>query len=564
MTSGETLGHYRIEAKLGQGGMGEVYRAADTKLGRDVAIKVLREGWARDPERLARFEREAKVLASLNHPNIAAIYGFEQVDGVPFLVLEYVPGETLRGPMPVEEALAVARQITEALEAAHEKGIVHRDLKPANVKITPEGKVKVLDFGLAKAYADDPASSDPAASPTISVLPTRAGTILGTAGYMSPEQVRGKPLDKRTDIWAFGCVLYEVLTGRKAFAGETITDCMAAVLNREPEWEALPAETPAHVRTLLRRCLQKEAQKRLRDIGDARMELEAPLEPVPAAVRSAPRERTMLVGVACVVAGAIVAGLIGWRVWRRPLPPPPVARFTITLPPGEILSPQSQSSVAISPDGARLAWVANRAGRTLLYWRPLDRQEAKPISGTENAVGPVFSPDGQWLAFLQAARWKKVALSGGAPVTICDAPPGAYMYAAWGADDNLLIGVYPASVLQVPASGGAPRPLFAADSSKGERAYWMPHILPGGKGVLFTIRTAEMDSYDDGPIAVQPLPAGQRKILLEGGYKPSYSPSGHMVYAPGRTVARRAVRSVTPGRHRASGSGPGRRVDEPG
>jgi len=268
---GQTLGHYRILEQLGQGGMGVVYRAHDTRLNRDVAIKMLPEAFARDPERLARFEREAQALAALNHPNIAAIYGLEEAGDLRYLVLEYVPGEMLRGPLPVEEVLAVARQIAEAFEAAHEKGIVHRDLKPANVIVTPEGKVKVLDFGLAKALADEPASSDPGQSPTLSLAATRVGMILGTAAYMSPEQARAKPLDRRTDIWAFGCVLYELLAGRRAFDGEGVPDTLARVMEREPEWQALPPGTPAKVRDLLRRCLQKDRANRLHDIGDARI-----------------------------------------------------------------------------------------------------------------------------------------------------------------------------------------------------------------------------------------------------------------------------------------------------
>jgi serine/threonine protein kinase len=266
---GSRVGSYEILAPLGAGGMGEVYRAADTRLGREVAIQVLPDAFARDPERLARFEREARVLAQLNHPGIAAIYGFEKVDGVSFLVLEFVPGETLRGPLPPDEVLAIARQLGEALEAAHDKGIIHRDLKPANIKITPEGKIKVLDFGLAKAFTDEAAEGDPTHSPTLSIAATRGGVLLGTAAYMSPEQARGRPLDRRTDIWAFGCVRYELLTGRQLFGGETISDTLAAVLRAEPDFSALPPNTPPHLRRLLQLCLERDPARRLRDIGDA-------------------------------------------------------------------------------------------------------------------------------------------------------------------------------------------------------------------------------------------------------------------------------------------------------
>ena len=541
---GQPLGHYRVEEKLGAGGMGVVYRATDSKLGRQVAIKVLPEAYAKDPDRRARFEREARLLAALNHAHIAAIHGLEEADGVCYLVLELVPGPTLEqrlaaGPLELEEALGICRQIAEAVEAAHDRGVIHRDLKPANVKITPEGSVKVLDFGLAKGFHDEPPTgADLSQSPTQTVEATRAGVILGTAAYMSPDQARGKPLDKRTDVWSFGCVLYEALSGKRAFRAETTSDYIGAILKQEPDWSALPGSTPVNVRSLLRRCLQKEAQKRLRDMGDARIELEEALAGPAPAIRPSVEPtlrpvRLALVGGACVLAGVFAGGMVAWSLWHKTPAPAAVTRFTVNLPAGETLSSTSLSSVVLSPDGTKLAYVANRGGQTRFYVRPLDRLEATAIPGTENAVGPVFSRDGQWLAFLQALRWKKVALSGGAPVTICNAPPGAYFYAAWTPDDKLLFGVYPAGVLQVAASGGEPQPLFAAAPGKGERAYWFPHLLPGGKGVLFSIRTPEMDTYDDGAIAVQPLPAGQRRTLIEGGNKPVYSPSGHLVYARG-------------------------------
>ena len=350
---GKTLAHYQVLEKLGAGGMGEVYRARDTKLGRDVALKILPPEFARDAERMARFEREAQVLAALNHPNIAAIYGLEQAGDTPYLVLEYVPGETLRGPLAVEEALGLARQMAAALEAAHDKAIMHRDLKPANVKVTPEGKLKVLDFGLAKAFAGEAPAGDLSRSPTLSADPTRAGTILGTPAYMSPEQARGRKLDKRTDIWAFGCVLYELLAGRQAFGGESISDTMAAVLGRDPDWEALPVETPPHIRSLLRRCLERDLQKRLHDIADARIEL----EDAPVAQASRPVQPGFSPALA-VLAAALLLALVAlavtlWSVWRRPVAaPPPVTRMVVALPATDRLSSDLQPSLAISQDGS--------------------------------------------------------------------------------------------------------------------------------------------------------------------------------------------------------------------
>ena len=529
----QTLGHYRVEEKLGAGGMGVVYRATDTKLGRQVAIKVLPEAFAGDPERLARFQREARMLAALNHPNIAAIHGLEESGATHYLVLELVPGETLRGPMPVGEAVRVCAQIAEALEAAHEKGIIHRDLKPANVKITPEGKVKVLDFGLAKAY-----SGEAGEGPTVSVEPSREGAILGTPAYMSPEQARGKPLDKRADIWAFGCVLYEALAGGKAFPGESFSDCMAAVLTREPEWEALPASTPANVRALLRRCLQKDPARRLRDIGDARLGLEEPLlEAMPAAAEAATRPRLAMLGVACGVLGALAAGLLGWHLWRKAPATPPVARFTINLPPNEVISSQVRPALALSPDGRHVAYVGNRAGRTQLHLRPIDQLESKPIPGTEAGAGPVFSPDSRWLAFFQNFKWKKVALSGGPPVTICDAPQDSSTWATWGPDDTLVFGRSAGfGFWRVSAAGGGTRQPMVMPHSETERAAIYPQFLPGGRALLFTVITHDTDVYDEARVVAHSLETGQRKVLFEGAHRAWYSPSGHIVYIHSGTL----------------------------
>ena len=446
LASGVRLGSYEILTLLGAGGMGEVYRARDSRLGRDVAIKVLPEAFARDPERLARFEREARVLASLNHPNIAAIYGLEQSDGVQFLVLELVPGETLRGPLALDEALAMARQVAEALEAAHEKGVVHRDLKPANIKVTPEGKVKVLDFGLAKALAEE-APADAANSPTLTAG-TRAGTILGTAAYMSPEQARGRHVDKRSDIWAFGCVLYELLAGKQAFGGESISDSMAAILKGEPDWNALPPETPASVVRLLRLCLRKDSKQRLHDIADGRLELEealsAPAQPVPAPGVAPVRRRLTSLGVAAALL-VVAAYVVG--IWR------------------------GASRVPAAPQWSGVL-----------------------LGGSRVAMGPHIAPDGQTLAFLamvdglnQVAVMKPA--SGNWTVLTRDRSRGLVSDICWSGDGTkLYYDRYfdaPRGVFSVPVFGGEER-LVLEDAGG-------PQVLPDGS-LLVTRINAERQS----------------------------------------------------------------------
>ncbi len=408
VSSGSKLGPYEILAPLGAGGMGEVYRARDSKLNREVALKVLPDAFARDPERLARFEREAQLLASLNHPNIAAIHGLEEANGIRYLVLELAPGKTLAerlaaGPFEVEEALSICRQIAEALEAAHEKGIVHRDLKPANVKVTPEGKVKVLDFGLAKAFEVEGGSTDLSSSPTVTGGGTRHGIILGTAAYMSPEQARGKPLDKRTDIWSFGCVLYEMLTGRLAFRGETVSDTIAAILDREPDWKALPKDTPATIRLLLGRCLEKDRNQRLHDIADARIEIEdaarqarnGEVLAVPEPARS---QRWILgiVGLSCVLVGALITWLATRSVGIDHSSVPhltSVARLTH--------DPDFSESPTWSPDGTMLAFASNRTGNFEIYVRRVEGgQEVNVTNDPGQDFQPAFSPDGNSIAFV--------------------------------------------------------------------------------------------------------------------------------------------------------------------
>jgi eukaryotic-like serine/threonine-protein kinase len=496
LASGTRLGSYEVVAQIGAGGMGEVYQAHDTKLGRDVAIKVLPEAFAHDADRLSRFQREAKMLASLNHPNIATIHGLEQSGGTSYLVMELVSGETLQervkreGPVPVEETLAIAKQIADALEAAHEKSIIHRDLKPANVKVTPEGKVKVLDFGLAKAFAGDGGNDDPSNSPTLSAAATMQGTILGTAAYMSPEQARGKACDKRTDIWAFGCVVYELLTGKQAFHGESTTEILAAVLRGEPDWQALPDTTPLSIRALLRRCLQKEMNRRARDAGDARIEIEEALaapvtaEQTTAATTKSIRtlgRRVLILGLGALLLAAAVASLATWNL--KPSPSQPVSRLVINLPLGQQLAGMENGpAVAFAPDGTHLAYVARQGGVQQLYLRAMDSLEARPIPGTEGAVTPFFSPDGQWLGFFAGEKLKKISVSGGAALTLGDAviPRGA----SWGSHGMIAFAPTTINALQqVLDAGGTPQPLTRLE--KGDISHRWPEFLPGGKAVLF-------------------------------------------------------------------------------
>ncbi|MGA2263257.1 MAG: protein kinase, partial [Acidobacteriota bacterium] len=510
---GTTLSHYRITEKLGAGGMGVVYRAEDTNLDRQVAIKVLPDIFSGDPERLARFEREAKLLASLNHPNIAAIHGLEEAGGKRFLVLELVEGETLaqriaKGPLPVDETLDVCRQIAEGLEAAHEKGIIHRDLKPANVKITPEGKVKVLDFGLAKAFHGETAAADASHSPTLTDQMTRPGVILGTAAYMSPEQARGKPVDKRADIWAFGCILYECLTGKRAFEGETVTETLAAILKAEPDWHALPVEASENLRAVLRRCLQKDASHRLRDIGDARIEIGDSIAQLAEAV-SVLRRYPFRWILACAAVVLLVGILIGVALMRysQPATSSPVLRSVIKVEPGhwldglrrsrEAQSP-SRTAMAISGDGRFAVYSAieenpGPQAKPQLYLRRMDQAEAKPITGTEGGINPFLSPDNHWVGFWADGKLKKVPVDGGVPATLCDA---AFIFgASWGPDNSIVFarGVA-AGLSRVLADGGKLESLTTPDPKREEYGHRLPSWLPNGKAVLFTVMRHAWDS----------------------------------------------------------------------
>ncbi len=520
---GRTLGHYEIVEKLGEGGMGAVYRARDTTLGRDVALKLLPEFVAGDREKIARLEREARLLASLSHPNIATLHGLEESTGLKYLVMELVPGETLaeriaRGPVRIDECLGLFRQIAEGLEAAHEKGIVHRDLKPANVIVTPEGRVKVLDFGLAKAVAEEAPSSDMSKSPTLTREGTEQGVILGTASYMSPEQARGKTLDRRTDIWSFGCVFYEALTGKKAFPGETVSDILAAILEREPDWMALPARTPLKIRDLLRRCLQKDPHRRQQHVGDARIEIDEPSEsPV-----TVPRHRYLPWTVAAVVSGIALWSLL------RPVAEPEraVSRFTVNLPPEQALTHPNDSAVALSPDGRRLVYVDGVERR--LYVRSLDQLEARPIPGTEGALTAFFSPDGEWVGFYTGnpTKLKKVRFDSQLPIVLCDAQDA--WGASWGPGENILFAPRALSGLsRVSASGGAQSVVTTPDTTQGETSHRRPEFLPDGKSALFTILTDTGSSR----IALLSLETGDYRVLFEGGSHARYVHTGHVVYA---------------------------------
>ena len=528
---GYKLAHYEILEPIGKGGMGEVYRARDGKLGRDVAIKVLPDAFAENEERLARFKREATVLASLNHPNIGAIYGLEEADSLWFLVLELVPGETLaerlrRGPIPFAEALELAGQIADALAAAHDNGIIHRDLKPANIKITPEGQIKVLDFGLAKALAGESADAQLSDSPTLSAHATKVGVILGTAAYMSPEQARGKPVDKRTDIFSFGIVLYEMLTGRQLFKGEDVADTMASVILSDPDFRSLPRELHPRVREVLGRCLEKDPKKRRRDIGDIRTDLEAPHEPVSAEGQE--RQSRPWLAIVGAVALSLVTGLVtGIAVWRlKPDAPRPLKRFEMVLPEGDTFSGANRHIVAISPQATHLVYAANNR----FYLRALDQIEAIPIRGTEGGREPFFSLDGEWIGFFAGGYLKKVAITGGTPVTLCAA---SFLFGAnWAADGTIVFGQGSSGIWEVSANGGEPRVLV--EGGNGVR-YHGPQKLPNGNGLLITFNKGAT-SWDASTIAVDRLDTGERKILIRGGTDARYLPTGHLVYAVGSTL----------------------------
>ena len=542
LTTGQRIGVYEVTAAIGAGGMGEVYRAHDTTLNRDVALKVLPDLFADDPERLARFQREAEVLASLNHPNIAQIYGLEQTDGVKALVLELVEGPTLagriaQGAIPLDEALPIAKQIAEGLEAAHEAGVIHRDLKPANIKVNPDGVVKILDFGLAKALEPDRSEEDIANSPTMTAAATRAGIIMGTAAYMSPEQAKGKAVDKRSDIWAFGAVVYEMLTAKRAFAGEDVSDTLAAVLRADPDWGALPSDTPPRIRRVLRRCLERDRANRLRDAGDARIEIhdattdsESDTTGTTAAAPLAWWQEPMSIGLGALGL-VVVTGLAVWNLNGAPEPTPgPIIRFAIVLPQDQRLTSPSHHQLAVSADGAHVVYVANGQ----LQMRSMQALDPTPIPGTEGGAEPFFSPDGAWIGFRQAGQLKKVALAGGVPTTIVDLQGGMLWGASWASDDAILIS-QPEGIVQVSANGGTPKVLIPFDDANSE-AGRQPQLLPGGQAVLFTHRPLEVNDWTQAEVVVQTLETGERRVLVDRGTDARYVPTGHLVFAQEATL----------------------------
>jgi len=535
---GGKIGQFRIERELGRGGAGVVYLGHDTKLDRSVAIKSLPAELMDNPKARSRFAREARVLASLNHPNIATIYEeLKEAEGTGYLVLEYIPGDTLaerirRGRLKLEEALTIGLQIAEAVAAAHEHGVIHRDLKAGNIKITPEGKVKVLDFGLAKAVSGETLDQQS----TI----TQPGQVMGTPSYMSPEQARGQPTDERSDIWSFGCVLYEMLTAKVPFKGETISDTMAGILEREPDWQVLPESTPANILVLLRRCLEKDRHRRLQHIGDAVIEIDETLN----LSATAPPVTTTSLGIshprvprqlavwaaACLIVVAVVTSLALWNPWRTSsLPKSQLSRFVINLPQGEsIASIGVGSAVALSPDGTRLAYVVRRGNSNHLCLRSLEDFDAKTIQGTEDAQAPFFSPDGNWIGFCAEGKLKKVSLLGGAPQTICETQLSGE--GCWLEDDTIVFADgQKYGLWQVTASGGEPKQLTTAlklPRGKREHSHLYPHILPEGKGVLFTI-----SSPGQNLIATFSFETGQYRTLIERGSRAHYVQTGHLIYS---------------------------------
>lgn len=543
LTPGDRIAHFELLGVLGRGGMGEVYRARDPKLDREVAIKVLSPQFARDPDRLARFEREAKVLAALNHPNIATIYGREELA----IVMELVEGPTLAdriksGRLPLEETISIAQQIIAALEAAHDKGVVHRDLKPANVKAPHDAPTKVLDFGLATAIhagAREPSDAPGSESPTLTMGATAAGTIMGTAAYMSPEQAAGKPVDKRADIWSFGVVLWEMLTGQRLFTGESVSHILADVLRAPIEFEKIPA---GPLRQLLQRCLDRDVKTRLRDIGEARIALARASQSEPAPPPPVPVEaKKPFVWIAATAAMTALAAVGLWG-WLKPTPvaPRPITHFVTAAPQGIAGSP-----IAVSPDGTRIAWAS--ASFDHIYLRTMDDPLAKPIPGTEGGGFPVFSPDGQWLAFYTGAgpvQLKKIPLTGGAPVTVATGLVTAGP-TSWGEDGNFLL---PGpNISRIPDSGGPPVLIGKVDPAKGEIRFGAPQLLPGGTHILALRLTAKGEVHD---IAVD-AKTGEITVLLENAGEPRFVPSGsqpgigHLVYARNGSIFAAAFEAGT-------------------
>ena len=524
LEAGAMIEHYEIVELLGRGGMGEVYRARDSKLTRDVALKVLPARYARDQDRRARFQREARLLASLNHPGIGAIYGVAEAEDVEALVLELVEGPTLAqliaaGPRPLDEVIAIAGQLVDAIAAAHARGVLHRDLKPANIKVAPSGTVKVLDFGLARVFAGEPDGED------IDLTRQSGHMLIGTASYMSPEQARGRQVDQRSDIWAFGCVLFEMLTGTRAFSGASVADVLAAVIQREPPFSLLPATTPEPLRRLLRRTLDKNPERRLGYIADARLELEDAVAAQPAlasegsvAGDGATRPRRRVIPGLVLAALASLGLLAAWYVSRATPQPAAVTRLMMPLPRGDQPMTGFQPMMALSPDGRFVVYRARRGGIVQLFRRDLDALEAVPIVGTDGATGPMFSPDGRWLAFDADGVLKRVSTAGGAPVVICNAPGG--VTGAWLSDDSIVFATNTTRALQrVPAAGGTPAPLSTLDQARGDTLHLLPQRVPGRAAVLFTVVIGAARH-----IAVMNLETRAMQLLIEGTHATFVSP----------------------------------------
>jgi eukaryotic-like serine/threonine-protein kinase len=542
IATGTKLGSYEILAPLGAGGMGEVYRAHDANLGRDVAIKVLPEAFARDPERMARFQREAKVLASLNHPKIAAIYGVEMSGEPRALIMEFAEGPTLAdriaaGTIPIDEALRIARQIADALEYAHERGVVHRDLKPANIKISRDDAVKILDFGLAKAIQGEASEADIANSPTLTHMATMQGVLLGTAAYMPPEQAKAKPVDRRADIWAFGCVLYEMLVGKMAFSGETVTDTLAAVVMKDPDWTLLPEKTPARVRVLLQRCLQKDPKQRLRDIGDARISLDevvsgapepiAPAAGTPAVWPLRRRALPWVIAAAAVVAAAIVLMVAHLQPQSSPEPPivsqvgpPPNTYFGFEPP-------------VLSPDGRQMVFAAVGAdGREQLWLRPLGSDSAQPIAGTDGASLPFWSPDGRSIAFFANGKLDRLDLSDDALVSLADSESGEG--GSWAPDGTIVFAPGAGGGLaRIPAVGGSVQPIANLPASVKAYSERYPQFLPDGKHFLFFVWSAVPANQG---VYAGSLDGGQVNLVLTNYSDALYVRPNHLLFMRQNTL----------------------------
>ncbi len=540
MNSGDTFAHYQIIGPIGSGGMGEVFNARDTRLDREVAVKVLPDDFAADPERLARFRREAKVLAALNHTNIATIHGLEEDQGKIFLAMELAPGETLetrisRGAMQPVEALAVAVQIASGLEEAHAKGIVHRDLKPANVKLSADGLIKILDFGLARAYqGEEEATTEPGTSPTLTAAMTQAGVILGTAAYMSPEQARGHEVDARTDIWAFGVILWELLAGCRLFAGETVSDTLAMVLRSDPDWTALPPDMPPSLRRLLQRCLQRDKRQRMHHIADARIVMEEILQDgtsayEPAEGSIAPMTiggtRKVWAGWITATVMAVMAMIMGWQVFSSEVPvaPSPI-RFDLTMPQDQWVAGDRQL-LAVSPSGEAFVVSLKTPMGNQLFLRAMDDPTLVPIPGTENAESPFFSPDGHWLGFTRGSKLQKVSLDGGSPIELCQTEWGG---GAWTTDDRIIFtSNYASGLFVVPAAGGQPQLLTTPDRAHHELGHWWPQLLPDDEWVIYTGYSTPIENAR---IMALSLKSGEQRVLVEGGSFGRWAPTGHLLF----------------------------------